>query len=104
MKKKFFPAIRAGRKTTTLRFWLHARVREGAVHTVPGLGRVSIVSVRPIALDALDDADARADGFADARELHAALDSLYPPPNRAGRTLYRVEFRLVEDATPGPAR
>ena len=101
MKKEFFAAIRAGRKTTTLRFWRRRRVRAGSVHTAPGLGKLRIEDVRPVDLAALSDADAVADGFPDAASLRKALERIYPGEARDGRTLYQVRFTLV---AAGPAR
>ncbi len=96
MKKQFFPAIRAGRKTTTLRFWLRPHVRCGSVHRVPGLGRVRILEVDVVDLARLDHADALADGFASADEVRCALDDLYPPALRGNRRLFRIRFELCE--------
>jgi hypothetical protein len=97
-KKAFHEAIVAGTKTATLRFWKHRRVRPGSVHFVPRLGRLRILSVEPADVDALDDADAKADGFADVTALRAALDAMYPPAERDGRTLYRVTFEFIDRA------
>jgi hypothetical protein len=95
MKKRFFEAVRDGRKTTTLRYWRRARVRAGSVHTVPGLGRVRIERVEQAHLSRLTDEDARADGLASARALREALAEMYPPGQRDGRVLYRVRFTLL---------
>ncbi|MCD6304232.1 MAG: ASCH domain-containing protein [Planctomycetes bacterium] len=95
MKKRFFEEIRAGTKTTTLRYWKRRRVREGSVHTVPGLGKIRIESVRAIDPAELTDRDARSDGFKSVDAMLAALDELYPPDRRDGRRLYRVSFRLL---------
>lgn len=92
MKKEFFDAIRSGRKTTTLRYWRRAMVRPGSRHTVRGLGVLDIKSVEIVKPDALTDEDAKADGFAAARDLLTALEQLYPPSGRGGRALYRVRF------------
>lgn len=96
MKKRFFEAIRAGRKTATLRYWQRMQVRRGSVHVVPGLGRVKITDVRAVELHALDDADAAEDGFETAADLRDALQELYPPDRRDGRTLYKVRFELCD--------
>ena len=97
MKKRFFEAIRAGRKTTTLRYWQRPIVRAGGVRTVPGLGKVRIDSVEAIAPDRLTDADARADGFDGVEAMLAALREIYPPQTRAKRTLYKVGFTYLGD-------
>ena len=96
MKKRYFGAIRAGRKTTTLRYWLRPHVRAGSIHLVPGLGRIRIEGIEPVEPEALNRADARADGFPSLAALRKALEGLYPPGWRDGRTLYRVRFALVE--------
>lgn len=97
IKKVYFASIRAGTKTTTLRYWRRAMVRAGEVHTVRGLGRVRIESVRQVEAAALTDEDARADGFADLADLLRALADYYPPDGRAGRALFQVRFRYLGD-------
>jgi len=97
MKKRFFEAIRGGEKTTTLRYWRHRRVREGGTHTVPGLGKVRIESAEPVDRADLTDDDARADGFEGVGAMWAALDEIYPPDARDGRTLYRIRFTFLPD-------
>lgn len=105
MKKDYFPAIRAGRKTTTLRYWRSPRVRPRSVHTVPGLGKVRIDAVEAIDLRGLRDADARADGFGGVAALLRALGRLYPRRQRAGRRLYLVRFTFLVQRRPGePSR
>ena len=113
MKKAFFEAVRAGRKTTTVRYWRHRRVRAGQVHTAPGLGKLRIEEVRAVRLSELTAADAAADGFASLAQMRKALKSLYPAlPSRGargrsgrgemtdedGRTLYAVHFTYLENA------
>ncbi len=98
MKKEFYPAIRAGRKTTTLRFWRRPMVQPGRVVGVRGLGRLRIERVRPVRLEDLTDGDAKADGFDDLNDLRRALDALYPPGNRQGRTLYQVHFAYLSSS------
>lgn len=94
-KKVFHEAIVRGEKTTTLRYWTRRQVRPGSVHIVPHLGRLRILDVGPANLDALDAADAKADGFTSVAALRHALDEMYPPAERAERTLYRVEFEFI---------
>jgi hypothetical protein len=93
MKKEFFPAIRSGRKTTTLRFWRRRQVRPGSEHLVRGLGTVRILGVACVSLGALTESDARADGFESLSQLLEAIDRLYPPEERDGKALYKVTFR-----------
>ncbi|MCY2927362.1 MAG: ASCH domain-containing protein, partial [Planctomycetota bacterium] len=72
LRKQYFEAIRAGTKTTTIRFWRYAMVRPGSVETVPGLGRLRIEGIEELAFEALTAADAQADGFADLAALRTA--------------------------------
>jgi hypothetical protein len=95
MKKIFYDAIRDGTKTTTLRFWQRRMVRPGSEHRIRGLGRVRIDEVRPVELSDLTEADARADGLAGLEALRVALDEMYPPEQRKGRTLYLVGFTFL---------
>lgn len=97
MKKKFLADIRAGVKSTTLRFWRWCHVSEGSLQTVPGLGKVRINSAECVQIEDLTDEDARADGFDDLRALQQALGELYPPEKRAGRKLYQISFTLMSD-------
>jgi len=99
MKKTFFEAIRAGRKTTTLRFWRHRRVRPGSTHNIRGLGRIRIDAVEETQADGLTDADAVADGLAGLAALRETLETLYPPPQRDGRRLYLVRFTYLGDSS-----
>jgi len=98
LKKQFFPAVRSGAKTTTLRYWHRRQARPGSVHLVPGLGRVRIESVEPANSRTLTEDDARADGFDSLKALREALDHLYPRSRRKLRTLYRVRFTLLDPA------
>jgi len=100
MKKIFFPAIRSGAKTTTLRYWRRPNVRHGSIHRVPGLGRIRIEEVACVQAAALTAADARSDGFADLPELLSALAGMYPRLQRQGRRLYRIRFSLLPPSLP----
>jgi len=95
MKRQYFDAVRAGTKTTTLRYWRWARVRPGSVHKVPGLGLIRIDSVEPVSPAGLSDRDARTDGFESLDDLHRALRQMYPPQSRNGRSLYHVHFTYL---------
>ena len=107
MKKRFFPAIRRGRKTTTVRYWRWRRVGAGQVHTVPGLGKVRIDSAEPVTLAELTDSHAAADGFASVPELRAALGEMYAGADlddrEADRQLYLVHFTLLDGDGRGAA-
>jgi len=95
MKKEFYPAIRDGRKTTTLRFWRRSMVQPGRVVRIRGLGRLRIARVRAVRLEDLTEGDAKADGFDDLNDLRRTLDALYPPEERQDRTLYQVHFTYI---------
>lgn len=107
MKKSFFPAIRRGEKTTTLRYWRWRRVGAGQVHTVPGLGKVRIDSTEAVRLGELTDSHAADDGFASVGELRAALEEMYAGADlddgEADRQLYLVHFTLLDGVRRGPA-
>ena len=102
MRKEFFEDIRAGTKTTTLRYWRWCHVRAGGVQTVPGLGKVRIEAARPIEPRELTDEDARTDGFDNVAALRRALDRLYPPTQRAGRRLYQIRFTFLSNPSAAP--
>ena len=96
-KKRFLPAIRAGRKTQTIRLWKHRRMRTGQRSYIPGVGHIHVEAVDEVRLDDLTDADAGADGFDSAANLRAELERIYPSELRAGHQAYRVRFRILTD-------
>lgn len=104
MKKKYFDAIRAGTKTTTLRYWQCCRIKAGSVHAVPGLGRVFVESVQVVNDTDLTDADAQADGFQSLRQLRRALAEIYSPLQRRQRKLYKVAFTFGQGEQPAGLR
>jgi len=91
-KKKFLPAIRAGRKSQTIRLWKYRRMRSGQRSYIPGVGYIRIIRVEEVRLDRLTDEDARLDGFENAAELRAEIAGLYPQQLAAGYQTYRVVF------------
>ncbi len=102
MKKKFFDAIRSGRKRTTIRYWRKRMVRPGSIHRIRGLGLVKIEQVQTVTADLLTEDDARADGFARIDELMQTLGEIYPElktaqanDDGAGRQLYLVKFTYL---------
>jgi hypothetical protein len=97
IKKKFLPAIRRGEKTQTIRLWKHRRMRAGQRSYIPGVGPVRIHAVDEVRLDDLTDADARPDGFDDARQLRAELEALYAEQLAAGYQAYRVAFEVLAE-------
>jgi hypothetical protein len=93
-KKKFLPAIRAGRKTQTIRLWKHRRMRAGQRSYIPGIGHIQVTGVDEVELAQLTDADALPDGFETAEALRAEIARLYPQQLAAGYRAYRVRFEL----------
>ena len=67
----------------------------------PGLGWLTIDGVEPVELEALVDADARADGFDTASGLRDVLLALYPHHAADGKRWFRVSFQV---AALSPAR
>jgi hypothetical protein len=94
-KKKFLEAIRAGKKTQTIRLWSHRRMRPGQRSYIPGVGHIHVTTVEEVELDQLSDADARPDGFENAEMLRAELARLYPKQLAAGYQAYRIRFELA---------
>lgn len=101
-KKCFWDAIRAGTKRTTLRRWNRARVKANHRAFAPGVGWLRVGNVEPVELQALGDADARADGFDSISEMMDALIALYPDHEKDGKRWFRVEFAC--EAGNGEAR
>jgi hypothetical protein len=100
MKKRYFEAIRAGTKTTTLRFWRRPRVKAGSLHRVPGLGRIRVTSAAAVTFEDLGQDDALADGFPSLQALRRALNGLYPARERRDRSLYLVGFEFLGSPPP----
>ncbi|MBX3413135.1 MAG: ASCH domain-containing protein [Pirellulales bacterium] len=101
-KKKFLDAIRAGRKTQTIRLWKVRRVRAGQRSYIPGVGYIWIRAVDEVALDELTDEDAVLDGFDNARALRAEIDAIYAEQLDAGYRAYRLRFELAPDEVKKP--
>jgi hypothetical protein len=94
-KKKFLPAIRAGRKTQTIRLWKYRRMRAGQRSYIPGAGYIGVTAVEEVRLDELTNEDARLDGFESAEELLAELSQLYAGQLAAGHRAYRIVFHVL---------
>ncbi len=102
LKKHLVDLVKAGKKRQTIRFWSHAILKPGQISFTPGLGRMKILAIEELpGLHALDDADARADGFESLPELLAELKRNYPvvPP---GKRLFRIKFQWPISQTPLP--
>lgn len=101
-KKRFLDAIRRGDKTQTIRLWKHRMMRTGQRSYTPGIGYLRITGVERVDLEALSDADAVLDGFANAVELKAELSEIYAEKLADGYQAFRVSFAVLED--PSAAR
>ncbi len=94
-KKKFLDAIRAGEKTQTIRLWPFCRMKAGQRSYIPGAGYIRVLAVDKIELAALEDADARPDGFATAEALSPNCRALYGEQLAAGQQAYRIRFEVL---------
>jgi hypothetical protein len=103
-KKKFLAAIRCREKTQTIRLWRVCRMRAGQRSYIPGAGYIHVLSVDPVDIDALSDADARPDGFTTADALRQELATLYAEQLAAGHHAYRIRFELLSDEEQAAAR
>ncbi len=92
--KPFWAGIGDGSVTVAIRRWKKPTVVVGRPYRTGG-GRVEVISVDQIDHEQLGTEDAVKAGYASVGELHAAL-----PPPAADRSLYRVEFRLLDEPDP----
>ena len=99
-KKPLQEAIRQGLKRTTIRRWDRPRLRAGQEAFAPGVGWLAIERVEPVELDALADADARADGFESLGDLRLLLLALYPDHASDGKQWFRVCFSMTRAVEP----
>jgi hypothetical protein len=99
-KRKFFDAIRGGRKTTTLRRWKSTALHRGVRATTRGLGVLKILDCSRVELEDLKQSDARADGFESLQALHEVLRWIYPDHQNDGRQWYKVKFKLESEKGP----
>ena len=93
-KKKFLEQIKRGEKTQTIRLWEYRRMKPGQRSYIPGIGYIAIVSVEPVELARLTDADALLDGFPSADLLRKEIRSLYAADVRKKLTPFRVRFSV----------
>jgi hypothetical protein len=103
-KKKYLTAIRAGEKTQTIRLWSVCRMRSGQRSYIPGAGYIHVISVEPVDLASLTDADALPDGFDSAAALRRELSTLYAGQLAAGHRAYRIRFELLSNEEQVAAR
>ncbi len=92
-KQKFLDAIRAGKKTQTLRMWKTLRIHENQKNFIPGVGPIFIDEVEEVCFEDLTDADAIPDGFDSLAKLKTELENIYGE-NPDGK-LYRIRFHLL---------
>ena len=59
-----------------------------------GAGYIRVLSVEPVEIEALTDADARPDGFDSAASLRSELATLYAGQLAEGHRAYRIRFEL----------
>ncbi len=97
-KKKFLDAIRAGKKTQTLRYWKRLRIHSNQKSFIPGIGPVWIDSVDEVSIDNLTDDDAIPDGFASIEELKNEINNIYGTDPKG--KLYRIRFHLMVHESP----
>ena len=91
-KERFRAALLDGTKTTTLRAWKRRLVKPGA-EAKTNLGvTLWVESIEEIALTAIDDTIAAADGFESAEALLICLREIYPA---LPATLTLIRFRLA---------
>ena len=93
-KKKFIELIKKGVKTQTIRLWRRCQLRAGQRSYIPGIGYIAILSVEKVEIDALTDADAKPDGFANAKLLRKELQKIYANEIKRGYKAYRVCFSV----------
>ena len=93
-KKKFLEQIRRGEKTQTIRLWDYRRMKSGQRSYIPGVGYIAIVSVEPVELARLTDADAILDGFPTVELLRSEIRLLYTADARKKLTPFRIRFSV----------
>ncbi|WP_129666220.1 hypothetical protein [Phytoactinopolyspora endophytica] len=92
-EKRFWAGIADGSITVTFRCWKKPQVVAGRPYRTPG-GIVDVVAVDVVDPAGIGDDDARAAGYPGAAELVADLRG------DAGRSTYRIEFRLSTAPDP----
>jgi uncharacterized protein YqfB (UPF0267 family) len=102
-KRAFRKAVLSGQKTSTLRRWRHARVKEGDTVLAPGVGTLVIRGCEAVDFEKLNRADARADGFDSIAELWRAVESIYPDFATDGKQWFRVRFAVQDKAKLFPS-
>ena len=104
-RQRFLDGIRRGTITVAFRRWRRPSVRTGGT-LLTAAGQLDIVSVCPVTLDEISDADASRAGYASREALVADLDA------RAEGEVYRIDLGelrpdprvALRDAVPLTAR
>lgn len=78
-------------------------MKSGQRSYIPGAGYIRVVSVEPVDLPSLCDADALPDGFASVEALRHELATLYAGQLAAGHRAYRIRFELLSSAEQAAA-
>lgn len=91
--KPYWSGIADGSITVAFRSWTKPTVVAGRPYRTGG-GRIEILSVRPCAEDAITTADAAKAGHRSPADVVEQLN------RESGRTLFRVEFRLLDEPDP----
>lgn len=96
-KKKFYDAIREGRKTQTLRLWKNRRMKDGQRSYINGIGPIRIGTVEQIKLDDLTEEDAMREGMESLETLLHEFKTIYSDKLEQGYMIFRITFALEVD-------
>lgn len=91
--KPFWSGIADGSITVAFRSWKNPTVVAGRPYRTGG-GRIEVLSVEPVAVDAITGADAARAGYRSPDEV---VEQLNQGPDR---TVFRIEFRLLDEPDP----
>lgn len=92
-QKRFWEGIRDGSVTITFRRWKRPQAIAGRRYRTPA-GIIEVESIAVIAVDDINDQDARRSGHPDAAALIADLLGAAPSP------IYRIAFHHVKEPDP----
>ena len=110
LKRHLVELVRRGKKRQTIRLWSKPLLRVGQISYTPGLGKMKITAIDQLpSLNALTEADAKADGFDSLAALKAEIKKIYGPdisrilnaprPTTPPRRIYRIQFDWpIDDA------
>lgn len=91
--KPFWSGIADGSITVAFRGWKTPTVVAGRPYRTGG-GRIEVLSVKPVSNSKVTKADAKRAGYKSPDEVLAQVRT------DDGRTMYRVEFRLLDEPDP----